>query len=147
MGGTFANWLIDGIVVVGVISMIVAIGIAWRHKASIGWMTANVVIWVVITGIFIAVYVYQTGSMAPAAAPTQEQAVATTTTPTAVELDNSSLRIVASDDGHYRVDGLVNGASVQFLVDTGASVVLLTPDDARRAGIDPDRLQYGQSID
>jgi len=40
-----------------------------------------------------------------------------------------------SPDGHYYADAQVNGAHVRFIVDTGASVVALTPADARRAGI------------
>jgi aspartyl protease family protein len=149
MGGSYVNWLIDVLVAAGLVAVVVTVCIAWRHKASIGWMAANLAVWMVIAGIFITVYVYQTGSTAPAAGPppaTDEQAAATTAPAAAVEPDSSSLRIFASGDGHYRVDGLVNGASVQFLVDTGASVVLLTPDDARRAGIDPDTLQYRQQI-
>jgi aspartyl protease family protein len=48
----------------------------------------------------------------------------------------------AGTGGHFRAVALVNGQRVQFLVDTGASDVALTPDDARRAGIDVDRLVY-----
>jgi aspartyl protease family protein len=43
---------------------------------------------------------------------------------------------------HFRALAEVNGQRVQFLVDTGASDVALTRDDARRVGIDPDRLAY-----
>jgi aspartyl protease family protein len=43
--------------------------------------------------------------------------------------------IERADDGHFYVEAQVNGARVQFLVDTGASMVALTPADARRAGI------------
>jgi aspartyl protease family protein len=45
---------------------------------------------------------------------------------------------------HFRAVAEVNGQRVQFLVDTGASDVALTRDDARRIGIDPDRLDYTQ---
>jgi aspartyl protease family protein len=38
-------------------------------------------------------------------------------------------------DGHFYVDALVNGQSVHFVVDTGASIVALTEEDARRVGI------------
>ncbi|WP_236626775.1 retropepsin-like aspartic protease family protein [Sphingomonas sp. MM-1] len=38
-------------------------------------------------------------------------------------------------DGHYYADALVNGRQVHFLVDTGASGVVLTMDDARRVGL------------
>jgi len=43
--------------------------------------------------------------------------------------------IARAADGHFYVEAQVNGASVRFLVDTGASVVALTSADARRAGI------------
>lgn len=50
---------------------------------------------------------------------------------------NGSARreIVRSPDGHFYLDAQVNGAQVRFLVDTGASMVALTPADAQRAGI------------
>ena len=50
--------------------------------------------------------------------------------------------IAKSADGHYWANGQVNGASVRFLVDTGASAVSLTPDDARRLGFDVGALHY-----
>ena len=43
--------------------------------------------------------------------------------------------LLRSPDGHFYADAQVNGAHVRFMVDTGASVVALTPADARRAGI------------
>lgn len=41
-------------------------------------------------------------------------------------------------NGHFYVFAKVNGELVHFLVDTGASTVALTLDDARRVGIDAD---------
>ncbi len=38
-------------------------------------------------------------------------------------------------DGHFYADATVNGASLEFLVDTGASVIALTGADARAAGL------------
>ena len=38
-------------------------------------------------------------------------------------------------DGHFYAEAQVNGAPVRFLVDTGASMVVLTEADAQRAGI------------
>ena len=45
-------------------------------------------------------------------------------------------------DGHYHIGLEVNGAPIRFVVDTGASDMVLTPADARRAGLDPDNLAY-----
>ena len=38
-------------------------------------------------------------------------------------------------DGHFYVDADVNGARIRFLVDTGATYVALSPEDARSAGL------------
>ncbi|THD61430.1 TIGR02281 family clan AA aspartic protease [Phenylobacterium sp.] len=51
-----------------------------------------------------------------------------------------------ASDGHYWAQGEVNGASVRFLVDTGATAVALTPGDARRLGFDLADLKYGYTV-
>ncbi|MBO9412751.1 MULTISPECIES: TIGR02281 family clan AA aspartic protease [unclassified Ruegeria] len=45
-------------------------------------------------------------------------------------------------DGHYYLPVEVNGQSITFLVDTGASQIVLAQRDAERLGIDPDQLNY-----
>jgi clan AA aspartic protease (TIGR02281 family) len=50
-------------------------------------------------------------------------------------------------DGLFYVDALVNGAPVHFMVDTGASVVVLKLDDARRAGIEPAAAQFSSNAE
>lgn len=44
-------------------------------------------------------------------------------------------------NGHFYADGDINGTPVRFVVDTGATTVALTTDDARQAGVvfDPAR--------
>jgi aspartyl protease family protein len=49
--------------------------------------------------------------------------------------DDSAYVVERSDDGHFYADADVNGARIRFMIDTGASVVALTPRDAERAGI------------
>ncbi|MGH6816469.1 MAG: retropepsin-like aspartic protease family protein [Hyphomicrobiaceae bacterium] len=48
--------------------------------------------------------------------------------------------------GHFVATVTVERASVSMLVDTGASSVVLTLDDARRAGIDTSRLSYSVRV-
>ena len=49
-------------------------------------------------------------------------------------------------DGHFRASADVNGNPVDMLVDTGASVVLLTYEDAVAAGIAVDTLDFDVPI-
>ncbi len=58
-----------------------------------------------------------------------------------------SATIVKSSDGHYWANGRINGASVRFLVDTGATAVALTPADAQRLGFDINALSYTNRVD
>ena len=51
--------------------------------------------------------------------------------------------IERSSDGHFYVDGSVNGHSVRFLVDTGAGVVALTEEDAAAAGLKAEAASFG----
>ena len=44
-------------------------------------------------------------------------------------------RVRRSPNGHFYVTALVNGQPVRFVVDTGATTVALTVEDARRAGV------------
>lgn len=47
-----------------------------------------------------------------------------------------------SSDGHFYADADVNGATVHFLVDTGASTVALSKEDAQRAGVSFDAAHF-----
>ncbi len=49
-------------------------------------------------------------------------------------------------DGQFWTEATVNNGYVKFLVDTGASSVALTPEDARKAGIRLDQLDYNIPI-
>ena len=45
-------------------------------------------------------------------------------------------------DGQFWTDARVNNRNVNFLVDTGAGSIALTPKDAKAAGINPRQLDY-----
>lgn len=52
------------------------------------------------------------------------------------------VEVPRSRDGHYYLTLEVNGTPIDFLVDTGASQVVLSARDAQRAGIDTGTLAY-----
>lgn len=48
----------------------------------------------------------------------------------------------ANERGHVVLEAAVNGAPINMLVDTGASLVTLTQQDARAAGLSPTELRF-----
>lgn len=51
---------------------------------------------------------------------------------------DGTMRLRAGDGGHYFVDAEVNGRSVRFMVDSGATTTTLSIDSARYAGVEID---------
>ncbi len=114
---------------------------AFGPRINLSEAVRNGLIWV---GIFVAVFAvvsfredfaYVGQRMMGELLPSQAQTTAAGTV---------SLR--RSSNGHFMVNADVRGdgreAPVLFMVDTGASAVALSPQDARRIGFDPDSLRY-----
>ena len=59
-----------------------------------------------------------------------------------VTAGTQSVSFRAAADGHFQIEAEVEGQSVRFMVDTGASDVVLNASDARRLGFDPSRLAF-----
>ena len=64
----------------------------------------------------------------------------------AVTTEDGAVRVRAHRDGHFYIDSRVNGAEVRFLIDTGASVVALSPGDAERIGFHRSELNFSQRL-
>lgn len=56
--------------------------------------------------------------------------------------EGAAIAIPRGSDGHFFLTLQVNGTPVNFLVDTGATDIVLTMEDAERVGIDPDGLAF-----
>ena len=59
---------------------------------------------------------------------------------------SDTMVFTANELGHVVLDAAVNGAPVRMLVDTGATLVTLTPADARAAGIYPASLTFSGHV-
>jgi aspartyl protease family protein len=81
--------------------------------------------------------------------PTPPPTVAVATAPPpapAVPLGSGEASIAKSADGHFWADAEVDGHQLHFLVDTGATAVALTAEDAHTLGIDPSTLSYSYTV-
>ncbi|MBC7142936.1 MAG: TIGR02281 family clan AA aspartic protease, partial [Rhodobacteraceae bacterium] len=62
--------------------------------------------------------------------------------PTEAVMRGDTLEVPVAEDGHFYLTAEVNGTRVLFVVDTGASEIVLTRRDAERVGLDPATLNY-----
>lgn len=65
----------------------------------------------------------------------------------AVENAAGELIISASPDGHFYAAATVNGTPITFLIDTGASDIVLSPGDAARLGIVSEDLDFSRVVE
>jgi len=77
-----------------------------------------------------------------AAPPHAAVASAATQSPREPVSSGRSLTVEASRGGHFAVQSRVNGVFTDFMVDTGASVVVLRETDAANAGMHPTPADY-----
>ena len=54
--------------------------------------------------------------------------------------------IDAGPHGHFLIEAIVNGVPVDFLVDTGASHIVLSVQDARKLGFTANQLQFTEQF-
>jgi len=107
-----------------------------HRRLPVGHMLRYGAIWIGIGGLLVLAYSYRfefeslgnrlVGELLPHRAQVSQGAVS----------------IRAGAGGHFIVEAEVDGADIRFLVDTGASDVVLTPADARRLGIDLATLKF-----
>ena len=68
--------------------------------------------------------------------------IQSTVTPRQSVVDGTTIVLPRSRDGHYYLTLNINNVPVQFVVDTGATQVVLTQKDAKRIGLNPLTLSY-----
>jgi len=59
-----------------------------------------------------------------------------------VQTGSHEITLSEGENGHFHVYATVNGTRIRFLVDTGATDIVLDPEDAKRVGIDLGSLTF-----
>ncbi len=80
------------------------------------------------------------------ASPARREGQVAVAAPRAATPPPNTIVYTVNEQGHVVLDAAVNGAPVRMLVDTGASLVTLTPADARAAGINPASLMFSGHV-
>ena len=101
-----------------------------QNRESLGKVTQQALIWgLIFLGVIAAVGLW--GDIRNTVTPGQ-----------AVFGEEGRIELPRAPDGHYYLTAEVNGAPITFVVDTGATNIVLNQEDAALAGLDPATLDY-----
>lgn len=121
-------------------------GMVTRYGGRAGTMLRDLVTWAALGLALVALYSYRdallpiagrlAGELLPGSAMIVE------------ESPNGSVEVKIRKrlDGHFAAKVKVNGKPVSMIVDTGASTIVLRPEDAAKAGIDVGQLSYTVTV-
>ena len=125
--------LVRGLLLLVLVSSSVVLG--WRSAPGLALKQAFIWLGIFIALIVVYSYRFEFGEMASRVGMNLSP-----TTP--VQETRGVVSIGMSVNGHFQASTLVNGTHVMFLVDTGASSVVLTEFDAKRLGFRMDELTF-----
>lgn len=109
---------------------VVALGLFYHYRNRLGAAMQHAAIWGLIFIAAVAAYGFK-DHIKSALFPDAAQHV-----------DPNTVSLRRANDGHFYARAKVNGTEVRFLVDTGATNLVLSQRDARRVGIDMDNLKF-----
>jgi len=145
----FLTWRFPGVVnsnadearlfYLAAILVAVSSGLVLSRRFSLRESVRNLVLWAGIAAVLGVAFLYQDSLSNIAMRLRGEVMPAEPLT-----LDVDTVQITASEDGNFLTMGEIDGVRVRFAVDTGASGVVLSPQDAKRIGVDTASLYFNQ---
>jgi aspartyl protease family protein len=124
-----------------ILAVVFAAG-AFSRRQKFSTIVANVAVWFGILAVSLVGYTYREDIKGVAARVFGELS------PTSAIVDsrNGTASFRRGMDGHFTVAATVNGAAMPMLFDTGASAMVLSYADARKAGIDVEALNFSTPV-
>jgi aspartyl protease family protein len=150
-GGALFGWTATQFAAAAFAMAIFVIGAApllRRYQGRLGLAARDVLMWAgVVAGLGLT-YVYR--SELPRVVEAMVAAVAPSDSSIGVPEPVESERLVRlrrQSGGHFIARAAINGGTVSVVVDTGATAIVLKPDDAEQAGIDLGGLAYSVPVE
>lgn len=121
------------------IILVVMISSLFSRGLAFGQIFKYLAIWSAVGLVFVALYAYRFEFA------DFKTRIAGEINPTSVRLsDSGELEINLSQDGHFYIDVTINETPIRFMIDTGASDIVISLKEAKRLGIDPKKLTFNK---
>lgn len=122
-----------------IIAVLVA-GLLSRKRYSNAPLLKYAIAWVAIIGSVVLIYGLTDGFSS------LKDKLRLTILPSEPIVEGQEIKIAKSSDGHFYLNASVNGSSIRFLIDTGATYSVLSMDDAKKANLDVSSLQFIHTV-
>ena len=119
--------------------LVPALVLGWRSRPRTGMR--NAAIWLLIFAGLTAIMTFREDAIYVA-----KRVVGNASPATGIATEDGGISFTRNADGHFIIRGEVNGTRVMFLLDTGATDIVLTPGDASRLGFDPASLSFDKMV-
>ena len=142
-GGTvfgIENRRFASLLALGTLGVLVGTGLLAR-RAPLTETLRNVGVWVLVALLLVAGYQFRY-ELQDAASRVSAGLVPGSPISTVDAEGRESVYVERRPGGHFETRASVNGTTVSVIIDTGASATVLTADDARRVGLDPERMSF-----
>lgn len=121
------------------LAVLVGSGIVYSRRFNASEVVRNLAIWAGIGAVLVFGYTYYHQIRETASGIGSELVPGY-----AANVDANTIALTENEDGDFSVHGTVNGKAVEFMIDTGASDIVLSPADAERIGIDMSALNFNR---
>lgn len=128
----------------GMIIALIGSGVLASQR-NLGQAVRSLAIWALIALALVTVYLYRNDAQDIASRLSAGLIPGRASTYTDAQGFNT-VALYKASNGHFQADVSINGKSVPMMVDTGASIVALTYEDAERAGIDMAGLSFTSPV-
>jgi aspartyl protease family protein len=122
--------------------LILVAGSMFARRRPFGELLSGLVLWALVFGIALAGYTYRDDIMNVANRMYGEL----TPGQPIVDGRTGAVSFRRGLGGHFEVTARINGAKIPLIFDTGASAMVLTATDARKAGIDTSHLLFDTPV-
>ena len=117
-------------VYMAIFGLVIGFYVLKTYRGLMGTMVQQALIWVLIFRAAVIIFGFKE--------QLQQQLFPTR----AMMISDNTISLSRARDGHFYAEILANGVPVEFVIDTGASDIVLATQDAERVGISLERLMY-----